>query len=94
MIEDEYDEENDEIDENDDDDDNDDENDDINEDDDDDDNADENDDDSEDLMGKWICIQLLRREAWGRRAKAKNVQIDIWVANKNLNVSESLFVWQ
>ena len=78
--EDEYDDENDENDEDDDDDD--------------DENDNDNDDDSEDLMGKWICIQLLRREPWGSRAKAKNVQIDIWVANKNLNVSNSLFVWQ
>ena len=84
--EDEYDDENDENDEDDDDDD-DDENDNDNDD-------EKDDDDSEDLMGKWICIQLLRREAWGSRAKAKNVQIDIWVANKNLNVSNSLFVWQ
>ena len=78
--EDEYEDENDENDDDDDDDD--------------DENDNDNDDDSEDLMGKWICIQLLRREAWGSRAKAKNVQIDIWVANKNLNVSNSLFVWQ
>ena len=78
--EDEYEDENDENDDDDDDDD--------------DENDNDNDDDSEDLMGKWICIQLLRREPWGSRAKAKNVQIDIWVANKNLNVSNSLFVWQ
>ena len=58
-------------------------------DDDDDDDGDDDDglDDDDDLMGKWICIELLRRETSGER-EAKNVQIDIWAANKKLHICD------
>ena len=54
---------------------------------DDDDGDDDDLDGDDDLMGKWICIELLRRETSGER-EAKNVQIDIWAANKKLHICD------